>query len=361
MKKIIFILLIALGACGDPDISLLSLTEIEPLVNPNVGVLFEDANLRARLDNQGRIVGYGSSLVFATDNSFESFGVSESLGPTHNSRSHEIAFNGSDVLLRYDAGYNTDAFRIFDLQSGEWSEFPLGNERRQNGIEEVAFLSTSRGIVLSEDNSVNVFSFDLSTNDITDIVDIERYRPLDMDFTSALVGYVLMSTRVGSSAVWSYAMIVTTDGGQSWSDMVIFDNPQNLDRIEAIDGQTAIVYSDDISSDPQITINGGFSWRTISPADFGINDMFFLNSSTGYLLDGEMNIYKTTNGSVSWEHIGIVEWLNESQLNIVRVQRLHFADEQNGIAVGNNNLLRTSDGGKTWELLIHPFAYTLGG
>jgi photosystem II stability/assembly factor-like uncharacterized protein len=68
-----------------------------------------------------------------------------------------------------------------------------------------------------------------------------------------------------------------------------------------------------------------------------------LDQNFGWALSRD--IYKTTDGGLTWEHLKAVRW--DGQFD--------FVDENNGFAVARSGeeiaLVRTDDGGRTWQLL----------
>jgi photosystem II stability/assembly factor-like uncharacterized protein len=113
------------------------------------------------------------------------------------------------------------------------------------------------------------------------------------------------------------------------------------------------------------TNNGGKTWQSVQPKlpkDANLKDIFFVNSSTGWVLlynDAESWdnykrkswLYKTLDGGVSWELI------NSSEDDF-RYHKIVFTDESNGWMIGsffpqyvrgNGFVSKTEDGGKTWS------------
>ena len=113
------------------------------------------------------------------------------------------------------------------------------------------------------------------------------------------------------------------------------------------------------------TEDGGKTWERFNLASIeGVKDhqtgqyagwdkLFFFNDTLGWLAGGRVRmigdtqtdaILKTTDGGKTWE-------LNYMQDNypMFGLWDIAFKDEMNGIAVGNHcKILRTTDGGKTW-------------
>ncbi len=71
-------------------------------------------------------------------------------------------------------------------------------------------------------------------------------------------------------------------------------------------------------------------------------DVFFLNTK-GWAVGLNGNIFQTTDSGENWEQI--------SSGYSFRLEKIFFADENNGYILGSGYLLKTIDGGKTWSLL----------
>ncbi len=93
----------------------------------------------------------------------------------------------------------------------------------------------------------------------------------------------------------------------------------------------------------------GWFQQTLPVNDF-INDIFFLDSSTGWVVtDGEDNppdtgyVMKTINGGINWE----------IQFNIIdKIQAVCFTDNNTGYiagGTGNSRLFKSTDGGNNWN------------
>ncbi len=83
-----------------------------------------------------------------------------------------------------------------------------------------------------------------------------------------------------------------------------------------------------------------------SPTTNGLEDVFFINSSTGFISGGSGLIMKTTNGGVNW--------VIQPTPVTMYVTGIYFLDLNTGIAVcgnySNNNsaILKTTNGGTNW-------------
>lgn len=75
-----------------------------------------------------------------------------------------------------------------------------------------------------------------------------------------------------------------------------------------------------------------------------LTDVVMLDSSTAIVVGENQNIFKTTNSGVTWNFVGLpwsfpMNW-----------KSISFYDKQNGVLVGGNNIITTTDGGDYWSL-----------
>lgn len=85
-------------------------------------------------------------------------------------------------------------------------------------------------------------------------------------------------------------------------------------------------------------------------------DVEFLRSQVGFVI-GRAGILKTLDGGKHWSRSGPIIAINEevapSALAVLTpIFRLDFVNEKHGWAQRADGLLRTTDGGQTWELLV---------
>lgn len=144
--------------------------------------------------------------------------------------------------------------------------------------------------------------------------------------------------------------IKTTDGGETWEQFE-FEYKGMMKKITFIDSQTG--FAAGLFGNIFRTSNQGASWTlTDNASDGHIYDSYFVGDTIGYACGGKEMI-KTTDGGKSW--------------NILKnspdgVYFLHFADENNGIAIGYGHytggcygtmtsaIYRTENGGETWDI-----------
>lgn len=91
------------------------------------------------------------------------------------------------------------------------------------------------------------------------------------------------------------------------------------------------------------TENGGKNWDEYKSGSLGASKLFFINKNIGWAGSGNWSkgyIHKTTDGGKTWERVYYD--------NIGAISNIYFEDENNGIAIGSNHILKTNDGGVNW-------------
>ncbi len=175
----------------------------------------------------------------------------------------------------------------------------------------------------------------------------------DMEFTDSLTGYATGYIFSGPNYI-----LKSTNSGLNW---VVIDSLVSwLTHIKFVNKEIGYVCGARMYK----TTNSGTSWIQMNlPGEAGAIDMSVINEDTIWITDDEAltgGIFLTTNGGASWTR----KYYGGGFTN---PDRIHFVNPGLGFA-SMSNLLRTTDGGNTWNNLqpergftdIH-FADTLKG
>ncbi|NWF90025.1 MAG: T9SS type A sorting domain-containing protein [Ignavibacteriaceae bacterium] len=157
---------------------------------------------------------------------------------------------------------------------------------------------------------------------------------MDVAFVDADTGYVVGA--VGT-------ILKTTDGGATWNS-ITSSITNTINTVSVVSADMVVIGSASTSKALKST-DYGASWVDITPAGLtqSIWDIFFLNSSTGWLAaQNSGKVYRTTDGGTSWA---------ESTTNSLVVPNfVKFKDANVGFVTNNNNgnVFKSTDGGATW-------------
>lgn len=177
-----------------------------------------------------------------------------------------------------------------------------------------------------------------------------------------------MRTRLGMLALALSLPLVAAapptaadDAAPRWKVDVV-DEDQSFRGLDAVDGRTAWVSGGSMSEggDAKVyrTTNGGRSWQDVTPprtAGLSLRDVEARDASTASVLgvgNGRASrIYRTTDGGETWTRT----FLNEDKAAFYNCMDF-FRGGRRGLAVsdpvdGKFRILRTEDGGRSWEVL----------
>jgi photosystem II stability/assembly factor-like uncharacterized protein len=159
-------------------------------------------------------------------------------------------------------------------------------------------------------------------------------------FPTQSVGWVLS----GHSLFW------TGDEGGSWSAVQLPGNPK-IERFDFIDRNNGWAAGSDGSLFQ--TIDAGRSWRRVEAGfDYDFRETVFTDHLHGWLIGSKLSgnlkwnliLLKTDDGGNSWEVLS-----NEDSVSPRSVDSLQFVDPLRGWGFdGANNIVHTTDGGRTW-------------
>jgi photosystem II stability/assembly factor-like uncharacterized protein len=136
------------------------------------------------------------------------------------------------------------------------------------------------------------------------------------------------------------------DGGNNWD--TVLNNPNLFWQAEPyfIDGQTGWIAQTNYSGDSLLVYksnNGGEQWNVISvitdSIGFGVSNVEFTDSLTGYILTTMLSLLKTIDGGLHWSVIHYGPPVFDG---------ISFITPDTGFAF-NNQFYRTFNGGLSWD------------
>jgi photosystem II stability/assembly factor-like uncharacterized protein len=144
----------------------------------------------------------------------------------------------------------------------------------------------------------------------------------------------------------------SVDRGRNWEIAVTLEGSAVLRTRKIFFPAPSIGYfftADWFSTIVGKTTDGGINWSLSQINDLRVNDAFFLNADTGWVVGSPYNdcLRKTINGGITWENMRF----NAEQYETEAVS-VFFASYQVGWIGGYNEFLAgTKDGGNTWAML----------
>lgn len=194
----------------------------------------------------------------------------------------------------------------------------------------------------------------------------EDWVPMTSGVNSPLKGISFGDADNGTACGYSGVILRTTDAGGRWDViqdgwMISYYSAFQLDANYSFVAGVNTIFQPFLTK----TTNG---WASMQNYNFYIQwgasgyegdlrDICFLNSQHGFaaakIFNGQGAIVETVNGGQSWT---TVQWSDNALLSI------DFADNQNGMAVGQNGwIYKTSNGGRDWTLMQSGTTYNLNG
>lgn len=165
-----------------------------------------------------------------------------------------------------------------------------------------------------------------------------------VQFASANVGYIIG----GNSDDGDYfgKILRTTDGGNSWTEM--YSQLSELNDMHFVNDSTGWVSAYDVVL---LTTDSGSSWTPIArPNSYSIYNVWFVTALKGYYGGTDSKIYNTTDGGNVWTEQIAGQLLSD----------LWFRDPQHGYYINSNRELQVStDSGNTWTG-VYTFSEQIG-
>ncbi len=149
---------------------------------------------------------------------------------------------------------------------------------------------------------------------------------------------------------WNGSIMKTDDGGQTWQEKYSDEDVNYMNSIYFHDENTGWAIT---SQSFLKTIDSGENWEEIAvdtTDHLYAKSLFFVNENKGWILQGfGPYIFITTNGGTDWQKIEIP--VNTDILPCeFSLNSIFFVNENTGWIVGSNGIiLKSTDGGETWE------------
>lgn len=174
---------------------------------------------------------------------------------------------------------------------------------------------------------------------------LPNYLPWNSDYAIIYIDQTTALTMGRNGIVYK-----TTDGGLTWQPKKMAMFTGAVFKSQFIDAQNGFVLTDTGSGGIsgvglQKTTDGGASWTLLyDKHDVGEFDFYFLNAETGFLAVCDydsLRFLKTENAGITWDVINTTYGFDPIDIQ--------FFDQNHGIVIGESAIIKTADGGLTWE------------
>ncbi len=162
---------------------------------------------------------------------------------------------------------------------------------------------------------------------------------------SSIESFTFFNSEIGYAGSGA-SILKTTNGGDTWQTVNTVNYfPSNILAMQFLDKDTGFAFRqwDDIL----ITYDGGVTWKA-STATFGftMNSIHFFNARTGYMGGDDGVMYKTIDSGKTWQAVTNLNAYGD----VNDITSMYFFSEDSGFVVGGvGRIQKTTDGGKTWS------------
>lgn len=280
---------------------------------------------------QGWICGWGGVVKQTTDG-----------GVTWTQRAGDIVTDGT---------YGFSAVSFSDLQNG-W----IAGTRARGGAPILHTTDGGLNWAAQYSDTSNRFT-DIEAVSATDIWAVgttvlhstdggQQWNVVDIGTSAYCQQIICLSDQViwiasGWSPTWVYR---STDGGNTWENHTV-EHMADFASMSATDANNVWISSfwcfscDDVSGITHSS-DGGITWTAQLTDGSMVGTFCFADSLHGWAT-GWPGLIRTSDGGTTWEQIGTEEFWG--------VTRIQFFDTLNGWATGYGMAARTTDGGNTWD------------
>lgn len=361
---LLIIVILAAYGCGKKDASLLDMVPASPIVNPDTRVLIKDnALVYAELGSSG-IRGLNRTHVFTTPDGFQSFTI-RPYTPDNNLNRYKVSGNRiiywntqTPTPFTYSLDFGQSWQTIRPEIEGAWAA--LGDF--YGLVEDVRFIDDNSLLLFTKvsqsttyynqySHKTNIYKVDLRTRKGTLFSAIGDYHPVAIKFLDQNTGWVsLIKPATQSSYYYNNPNVYiakTSDGGLTWSTPVWIHDGVAMTLALGSDGYLFFYNSNGL----KYASTNGVNWSKL-PTSPRLSDVVVLNAATLFAV-AEGGFMKSTDGGTTWN------FQSEKDKDRYRYGKISFRNEKEGIIYQDQSMFQTTDGGATWQPLLHPYPYII--
>ncbi len=352
-RKIAMLAAVALLWCCNGEDTLLDLYPMEPIVNPEVGMLIEgNGIIHVDFDGRQRISGIADAGIFTTADRFRSLDVERHAWQAADG---VVAFGDGIIAHAQTAGLSF-ALRYSTDNGKTWVTY--GDALVDEHVTAVGAVAAVQ-LSVAADRSVWVlcqqgagghgrvllYRVDLEQQRSTLMVEKVGATASTFDFADSAHGWVLYG--VPGEGRGRTHVLRTENGGQTWAEGAVLDGAAQpavavitADDLLVYNGEGVVFRSTDggISFEP-VTVGGGIiACQAASP------DVLYALLESG--------VAKSSDRGRSWIVLDAFAHGVE-----VSGTALDFHGERAGIVYGADRIFITTNGGQSWDVVVYPYDY----
>ena len=346
----------ALLWCCNGEDTLLDLYPMEPIVNPEVGMLIGgNGIIHADFDGRQQISGVTGAGIFTTADRFQSLDFEPS---TWQATDGVVTF-GDGIIVHAQANDMSFALRYSMDQGKTWAAYGealIGEHLIAAGkITAVQLLVAADRAVwvlcqqgTREDAWALLYRVELEQQRSTLIMVKAGATALAFGFVDTQHGWVLCGgSDDGTDRV---DVLRTENGGRTWTEGAVLDDVVRP-AVTPITADDLLVYSQDGAAFH--SADGGISFEPVAVGG-RITACQAATSSVIYA-SLESGVTKSVDGGRTWTALdAVVHGV------VVSGTVLDFHGERTGIVYGADRLFMTDNGGQSWDVLVYPYDYVFG-
>lgn len=234
----------------------------------------------------------------------------------------------SEVLKTTDGGQN---WNLQELPN------PMGLD-----VESVFFLNQDTGWIAGSYKSIYYTENGGENWDVQHPYQLgQHYFLYDIRFFDNLngcaVGGKLLSPELG-------IIMTTNNGGEDWAEQYPAGSEEFI-KVQYINSE--IIWACDRAGKLFKSVDGGDSWDIFEDSFGYLNDMYFFDNNNSLTISSSYKVNITNNSWQSWNVI-LVGYPGA-------LHKFSFTDDQLGLGVGNESLLKTTDAGEHWKRINDKF------